>query len=196
MSDQAQLKEAGEVNMECWRERTHSWRNFVAALRRIVHKQMWREFLEPTMGILRHETFTQYVTDFLELDPKSLPYVIEGTDNMEFADEVRTILRREEPKLNGHGGARTPATEQDSGTTLLQERGTSYNVRRLKRDRPDLYQQVIDGTLTPNAAAIQAGFRRKVVKVRADDVDRAVTKLLEHYTPEQLLAAIAHRGSQ
>ena len=194
MSDQAQLKEAGEVNMECWRERTHSWRNFVAALRRIVKKQMWREFLEPTMGILRHETFTQYVTDFLELDPKSLPYVIEGTDNMEFADEVRTMLRREEPKLNAHG---TNNNHVRGDNITSNERGTdpTYIVRRLKRDRSDLYQQVLDGTLTPNAAAIQAGFRRKLVQVRADDVDRAVTKLLEHYTPEQLLAAIAHRGS-
>lgn len=41
--------------------------------------------------------------------------------------------------------------------------GTSRDaaLRRLKNNRPDLYQKVIDGELSANAAAIAAGFRKK-----------------------------------
>lgn len=35
-----------------------------------------------------------------------------------------------------------------------------YTKLRLKRDRPDLYERVINGDLTANAAAIKAGFRK------------------------------------
>ena len=37
---------------------------------------------------------------------------------------------------------------------------TDYTKLRLKRDRPDLYERVIAGDMTANAAAIEAGFRR------------------------------------
>jgi hypothetical protein len=42
-------------------------------------------------------------------------------------------------------------------------RGNSaiYTLKRLKRDRPDLFQQVLGGALSANAAAIEAGFRKK-----------------------------------
>lgn len=37
----------------------------------------------------------------------------------------------------------------------------TYILRRLKRDRPDLAEQVIHGQLSAHAAAIAAGFRKK-----------------------------------
>jgi hypothetical protein len=42
----------------------------------------------------------------------------------------------------------------------------SYTISRLKRDRPDLAKKVIDGKLTANAAAIEAGFRKKTAAGR------------------------------
>lgn len=180
--------------MWCWQERTRSWPNFVAALRRIVHADppLWREFPEPTDGLLRFDTFTQYVTEFLEVNPKSLPYVIEGTGDGEFAAEVRTMLRQDEPKQNSQVGAPLWNLRNPDNIRVSQYgTNTSYIVRRLKRDHPELYQQVIDGTLKPSVAAVQAGFRRKVVQVRADDVQKAVNKLLEFYSPQDLLTALA-----
>jgi len=62
-------------------------------------------------------------------------------------------------------------------------RGTSreYTVRRLKRDRPDLAAMVIGGAMSANAAAIEAGFRRRDTPVdtlrrawgKASDDERA-----------------------
>ncbi len=56
-----------------------------------------------------------------------------------------------------------------------------YTLARLKRDRPDLAELVIGGALSANAAAIEAGFRRRDTPVdtlhrawgRASDDERA-----------------------
>jgi hypothetical protein len=36
-----------------------------------------------------------------------------------------------------------------------------YTLKRLKRDRPDLFQVVLGGGMSANAAAIEAGFRKQ-----------------------------------
>ena len=40
-------------------------------------------------------------------------------------------------------------------------RGVTYTLRRLKRDRPDLLERVVSGELSANAAAVEAGFRKR-----------------------------------
>lgn len=74
--------------------------------------------------------------------------------------EATRLLNEQVPAIEGHGGAR----EQDSITTL-NDRGSTYTLRRLKRDAPELAQQVIDGTLSANQAAIAAGFRKRLIQV-------------------------------
>jgi hypothetical protein len=46
-------------------------------------------------------------------------------------------------------------------------RGTSaiYRLKRLKRDRPDLFEQVIGGIMSANAAAIEAGWHKKPIPI-------------------------------
>lgn len=44
-----------------------------------------------------------------------------------------------------------------------QGNSRSYTLDRLKRERPDLYAQVINGELKANRAAIRAGFRARTV---------------------------------
>jgi len=56
-----------------------------------------------------------------------------------------------------------------------------YTLARLKRDRPDLAEMVIGGAMSANAAAIEAGFRRRDTPVdtlrrawgKASDDERA-----------------------
>jgi len=42
-----------------------------------------------------------------------------------------------------------------------QERGKAYTCERLKRDAPELFEEVKAGRMSANAAAIQAGIRKK-----------------------------------
>jgi hypothetical protein len=55
--------------------------------------------------------------------------------------------------VNQHSG-RDNVTSSDRGNA------PTYLLRRLKRDRPDLAAQVVAGTLSAHAAAVQAGFRK------------------------------------
>jgi hypothetical protein len=57
--------------------------------------------------------------------------------------------------IGEHGGKR----EQGCNTNLKQSNTATYALKRLKRDHPELAEQVINGDLSANAAAIQAGFR-------------------------------------
>ena len=58
--------------------------------------------------------------------------------------------------LPSHGGARIRGSNAAS-----DGRGVTYILRRLKRDRPDLLKRVVSGELSANAAAVEAGFRKR-----------------------------------
>ena len=49
----------------------------------------------------------------------------------------------------------------DNVTSFKRGNGALYTLKRLKRDRPDLFQVVLGGGMTANAAAIEAGFRKQ-----------------------------------
>jgi hypothetical protein len=65
----------------------------------------------------------------------------------------------------------------------------TYALRRLKRDRPDLAERVVAGELSANAAAIEAGFRKKstpfhqaeraIRKCSCEDLDRLARLIVE-----------------
>jgi hypothetical protein len=64
-----------------------------------------------------------------------------------------------------HGGDRRSEEAQDQVDNVNSKDGgnsESYAIRRLKRDAPELAEQVLDGKMSANAAAVEAGFRTKV----------------------------------
>lgn len=66
-------------------------------------------------------------------------------------------------------------------------RGTSapHTLKRLKRDNPELAERVVNGELSANAAAIEAGFRRPTLSI-PNDPNRAAESILnhKHFGPE------------
>jgi hypothetical protein len=93
----------------------------------------------------------------------------------------------------------------DNVNRLPAQGGNSsdYTKRRLKRDRPDLYEKVISGDMTANAAAIEAGFRKPspppirtpesaldaiTVALKADSRISAVCELLNALSPAEFRA--------
>lgn len=73
-------------------------------------------------------------------------------------------------------------------STERQGNDPEYAIRRLKRDRPDLAEQVLAGEISPHRAAIAAGFRKKTITVAIDDPERIAATLRRHLTPEQVAA--------
>jgi hypothetical protein len=82
-------------------------------------------------------------------------------------------------------GARSDLIEYRDRTKSAEkaEQGHSrtYTLNRLRRDAPELFDAVVAGQLSPNAAAIKAGFRRKTTPLeflmpnwrKASDEERA-----------------------
>ena len=70
--------------------------------------------------------------------------------------------------------------ERSSGTAK------DYPLDRLHREAPALYEAVVDGEMSANAAAIEAGFRAKTITVPVRkggeyQVERAADSLEKHF---------------
>ena len=76
----------------------------------------------------------------------------------------------------------------DNVMNLNQGNSQSYTLRRLARERPDLLDQVEDGVLSPNAAAIKAGFRTRKVQVELSP--EGIQRMLNRRMPEWRLVNV------
>lgn len=85
--------------------------------------------------------------------------------------------------IRGAVEAAGPVGRPDAGNlrnTKVEESDTAtYALRRLKRDNPELAEQVVAGVLSAHAAAVQAGFRKPTWTAPAD--------------PERLAEAVERR---
>ncbi len=62
----------------------------------------------------------------------------------------------------------------------------SAALRRLRKHRPDLHAQVLDGEVSAHAAAVKAGFRPKTFTIRADRAELIAATLRRQLNPEVL----------
>jgi hypothetical protein len=65
-----------------------------------------------------------------------------------------------------------------------------YVSCRLARDHPALWKKVINGELSIHAAAVQAGFKRRVMQIDIDDPLRAAWQIIRA-RPEEFRAKLA-----
>ncbi len=102
----------------------------------------------------------RYLREGLGLDPDQVEWAVQGLKTLEPNKPVEYEWAQQ---LGKHGGDRRSDAVKDQGCNATLKRGTrAYTLARLKRDRPDLAQKVIDGELSAHAAAIKAGFRKKL----------------------------------
>lgn len=92
----------------------------------------------------------------------------------------------------GHGGDRhSPSFKADNINLERSPNGTSsaFAHNRLRKDRPDLHKLVLAGELTPHAAMIKAGFRKRKVQVdpTVKAIARMVRKQLDEHEIRQLI---------
>ncbi|RLC10482.1 MAG: hypothetical protein DRI24_20260 [Deltaproteobacteria bacterium] len=62
-------------------------------------------------------------------------------------------------------------------TTSDQGTSQSYAIKRLKRDRNDLFELVKSGDISPNAAMVQAGFANPKATIRTDSAESAASTI-------------------
>jgi len=159
-------------------------------LKDIITEDVWRVRRPRKMPgrEFHYRTFAEFVEDHppqgLGCDVRTLQNVCR--DDAEAHNLLMDLLNpaamshQEAGHLGGRGNKAVRITNSfDRSDTA------PYTIRRLKRDRPELAEQVIRGELSPNAAAIKAGFRKKTITVPLD-VDRAARALLKHFTADEI----------
>ncbi len=130
----------------------------------------WNLFPDMKNPVRRPDKYFQMITDRAW---ESILVLIREVDS-EVADEVlsriHSGIRGGNNNPDGIGLSNSVSHSQVNGdnVTLTREsdapdRGNSraYTLNRLRRETPELFERVVAGKLSANAAAIEAGFRKK-----------------------------------
>lgn len=156
-------------------------REFREALCHVIRNEAWKErLIDWSHGpeVVGFKTFEEFVLapprNGLNGDVESLRLLCSSDP------EAMAVLDAE---LTG-APHRPPKKETRDNITTNRQGGTAlgYTLRRLKRDHPELFARVIAKELSANAAAIEAGFRKKLTPLtqlqrawtKADDDERDI----------------------
>lgn len=170
------LKEAGSPEW-CWqtvdylkdslRHVDEQWRESAAVLEELIRAQAWR--------VIPPEKPYGTLDKMLKAET--------GLDEQAIKDRIKEARLPRHGEI-GHGRRLDNINSTQGGTS------ETYIVRRLKRDRPDLAQQVLDGTTSARAAGIKAGFVKPYISVRADNPQRLADALRRRLSPEDLATLV------
>lgn len=156
--------------------------SIAALLRRVIDGQIWRGYASETTGMKRgYKSFREFVTDDLKIKKiDTLVGLVEPVDTR-VAESAKKLWLGETPTSAKHGTNQYGVSATHS---TQSKRDAGAILARLKRDYPDLAQQVIDGELSANAAARQLGWRKP--RVLLTSPQQVAAKLRDHYNEEDL----------
>lgn len=157
--------------------------SIAALLKRIIDGQIWRGYASETTGMKRgYPSFRQFVTEDLKIKKiDTLVGLVEPVD-AGVAENAKKLWLEELPASRRRGGDMSKVSNSPSSSGD-RNRADSL-LARLKRDRPDLAQQVIDGELSATKAAREAGIITPTVRLGKPTTVAA--KLRDHYSREDL----------
>lgn len=158
------------------------WRTLLGARRSFVKTHLpddCRELLrfvedgERMCGALGYSDVADFIRRGLEIDPELVEWAISGLRALK-PDEPITFEAA--VALGRHGGARRGAGYPEGRPNGVNESSehvdnqpcepkvdygsAEYWRLRAKRDRPDLFERIANGDITPNRAAVDAGWLR------------------------------------
>lgn len=149
-------------------------------VKRIIEENMWPERMVRMTGeIVRFGTFAGFVTT---PPPAGLGTRIETLERV-CRDDAETLTLLRQVTTNAK---HVHVADSDNVTISNPTRGNTraYTLDRLTRERPDLYQRVVNKELTAHAAAVEAGWRKRAVSVAAEP-DAVVSFILRHFSDEE-----------
>lgn len=173
--------------------------NQVAAMRRYCHSMNLQKLAESTVDVILTQAWRKrWVVEIREIvafehfiefirtesprglgeDPKRvLGLIREYPEAVRLVRELLTAPKHKHHDRDNYNIIISPKPEQGTGLP--------YTLDFLKRRAPaEIYQQVVDGKLSPNAAAIQIG-RTKWISIPAN-VQGAARILKRHFSREEL----------
>jgi hypothetical protein len=153
-------------------------------LKRILTENRWQSFTIPqtreTVNYTRFEEFAK--TKPLEGLGASI-----ATIKRMVRDDPEALDLLDRAMQQPHGGNR----KVNNVNLDDKPEGNSANraLRKLRDGAPELHARVLAGELSPHAAMVEAGFRRRSISV-PDDPTRAAAVILRHFQGPRLKALI------
>lgn len=160
-----------DIPQNQWKQLVREKRNFLATKIKYDCRCLI-EFCEEANEVwetLEYASAADMIRNGYELDPQQIELAvawlkINGTDAAIGIDEV-TKRRIAEAVKTKEPGKRGPKPKEDviDNNVIKYDRGptTKNTLRRIARDKPELLDRIESGELSVNAAAIQAGIRKK-----------------------------------
>jgi hypothetical protein len=179
-----------EIAMHCCSKGSSSLSNFPGLMKEIIETKAWerREWRGKVFELPSLlDLITRKPLEGWGEDPEKVEALIESDP------EVLSMWRKETTRANHR-----PLKSNDNIITsskAKQGTGKAYTLDRLSKENPDLYQSVVNGELSANAAAIAAGWRKKTVTV-TDDPASAAKTLREKFGDEWFKAMVQEAGME
>ena len=146
--------ELAKTTVQCFTGLKGSLDNFPALLKKVIEERAWERRLHNgrliELSSLR-ELVTLKPLEGWGQNPAKIEAVIK--DNAEVLAMWREEMKGE-PGRPKTGDNVTPIERPDKGNSK------AYTLSRLKRENAELCNQVVEGELSANAAAIKAGWRK------------------------------------
>lgn len=157
-------------------------------LAELLATEAWRHYTSPLGQTCQAEHFVDWVTRPI---PAGLGTTVANL--LEIAKGDPDLTGRIESAARGETQLPVRGKETGRGRLIRPDNirtnygtGDTYTLRRLKRDRADLADQVIAGTLSAHAAAIQAGWRKRTMTIPVADAERIAAYLRRHLDDDTL----------
>lgn len=178
-------------------------------VRRIIKEDAWKEFILPDDRIIRNPAdFRRFIEgDRPEGCQTPLHVLRRMVADTDVADDVEQLLRgtpgNDASPRDATGRFSIPSPcdgmaepdvipfdapaprVRDYTRESKQGNSVGYTLRRLEKEAPELLAAVKAGDLSPNAAAVKAGFRDKAITVPSSP-RKAARVLLRHFSGEAL----------
>jgi hypothetical protein len=188
------LKDRGSVVESLRRQLAHGSRGLDVIPQLVKHvllSDAWRRRYDARLKEeVRFERFVDFVTtpplEGLGTDAATVRKLIGDDTTVRDAYDRAVQGRR-----TGRPGSKEKVVDNINDLVRRPD-GTAKDtaLRRLRAQRPDLHARVLADELSPHAAMVEAGFRRRTITLRVDDATSALRALLKHFSRADLLAAL------
>jgi hypothetical protein len=169
--EKAQL---AKTTVQCFTGLVGDLEDFPDLLRKVIEERVWERRIHNgrlyELSSLR-ELVTRKPPEGWGQNPDKIEAVIR--DN----HEVHTLYAEEMKEKTHNRGNQHTGGKVDNVNLARKGNSRAYTLSRLKRENADLFQQVVAGELSANAAAIKAGWRK--VKSPVDIIRSTWPKLTD-----------------
>ena len=164
----------------------HGLKTLPRLIKAAIKENAWQEYYSTTLRKnVIHHTFESFI---LEHPPDGLGSTIEQIGDMIRHDAEALKLYSDLITPEAHRKKESERSTTNSSTlsrNTIQGTTKKYELRRLSKQNPNLYQKVIDGELTVNKAAIDAGFRKKTATVVLEP-DKIIGFIHKHFDQDDI----------